>query len=156
MDRVSLEDVPVQTNPVADQSVRKPVSQMLGTEDFAFNYFELEPEESFSGGMHRHHDQEEVFYVLDGEATFETPDDEYTIGTDEAIRFEPGEYQTGYNSGSDTLRGFAMGAPGSQHDWDQIDALLYCSECDEKTDFAMGLTDEGRFEFECRDCGHEL
>jgi len=156
MKKVSLDDVQVQTNPVADQSIRKPVSQALGTTDFAFNYFDLQPDESFSGGMHRHHDQEEVFYVIEGEATFETPDDEHVIETDEAIRFEPGEYQTGYNSGDGPLRGLAMGAPGARHDWDQIDALLFCSECDEETDHAMSVTDGGRFEFECRDCGNEL
>ncbi|MFC4437716.1 MULTISPECIES: cupin domain-containing protein [Natrialbaceae] len=52
-------------------SVRRPVSRTLDFTDFAMNYFELEPGESFSGGLHTHHDQEEVFYVREGVATFE-------------------------------------------------------------------------------------
>lgn len=156
MEKVALDDVRIENNPLQVHSVRKPVSDALGTTDFAFNYFELQPGESFSGGMHRHHDQEEVFYVLEGTATFETPDGEYEVGTHEAIRFAPGEYQTGGNETDEVVRGFAMGAPDSRHDWDQIDALLHCAECDAETDHAMELTDEGRFAFECRDCGTEL
>jgi len=153
MEKLSLEDVEVRTNPIAAQSVRKPISRAIGTSDFAINYFELEPGESFSGGMHRHHDQEELFYVLAGTATFETPDEEIEVGKDECIRFAPGEYQTSEVTGDERLRGFAIGAPGARHDWDEIDALLYCRACDEETDHAMSLTDEGRFEFECRTCG---
>jgi len=35
------------------------------------NYVELAPGDAFPGGLHTHGDQEEVFYVLSGIATFE-------------------------------------------------------------------------------------
>ncbi|MFB6143001.1 MAG: cupin domain-containing protein [Halorientalis sp.] len=155
MEKVSLEAVRVENNPLDIHSLRKPVSDALGTEHFAFNYFELQPGESFSGGMHRHHDQEELFYVLEGTATFETPEETVEVPADGCIRFAPGEYQTGGNRTDDLVRGFAIGAPGARHDWDQLDALLPCSECGEETDHAMALTEDGRFEFACRECGAE-
>jgi uncharacterized cupin superfamily protein len=95
MEKVAIEDVENEVNPMRVHSVRRPVSRALGTEHFAMNYFELEPGESFSGGMHTHHDQEEVFYVQEGTATFETPDGEPVVREGELIRFAPGEYQKG-------------------------------------------------------------
>jgi quercetin dioxygenase-like cupin family protein len=62
MRKVAIDDVEVERSPLGVHSVRKPVSEALGTDHFAMNYFELEPGESFSGGLHAHHDQEEVFY----------------------------------------------------------------------------------------------
>jgi len=154
MEKVSLDDVRIENNPLKVHSVRKPISDALGTDDFAVNYFELQPGESFSGGMHRHHDQEELFYVLEGTATFETPDDEYDVEAGGCIRFEPGEYQTGGNHTDEEVRGFAMGAPSSEHDWDQLEALLYCTECEEETDHSMALTDDGQFDVTCPECGN--
>ncbi|WP_336003120.1 cupin domain-containing protein [Halorientalis halophila] len=153
MEKVAVDDVEIQNNPLGVHSVRKPVSDALGTTDFAFNYFELQPGESFSGGMHRHHDQEEVFYVLEGTATFETLEETVDVPADGAIRFEKGEYQTGGNETDELVRGLAIGAPDSKHDWDELDALVYCSECGEETDHGMGFTDDGRFSFTCRECG---
>jgi uncharacterized cupin superfamily protein len=155
MEKLSLADVRIENNPLNVHDHRKPVSKVLGTEDFAFNYFELGPGDSFSGGMHRHRDQEELFYVLEGTATFETPDDEYEVDAGGCIRFEPGEYQTGVNHGEELVRAFAIGAPGSQHEWDKLDSLVYCQECESKTEHATELTDEGRFEIACRECGTE-
>ncbi|WP_247009061.1 cupin domain-containing protein [Halorientalis litorea] len=156
MEKVSLSEVRIENNPLKVHSVRKPVSDALGTEEFAFNYFELEPGESFSGGMHRHHDQEELFYILEGTATFETPDETVTVEEHGCIRFAPGEYQTGGNQSDALVRGFAIGAPGSRHDWEEIDALLDCPACGEETDHEMAFTDDGRFAFTCRECGNSL
>ena len=63
MRKVAIDEVDIELSPLGVHSVRRPVSDALGTEHFAMNYFELEPGESFSGGLHTHHDQEEVFYV---------------------------------------------------------------------------------------------
>ncbi|MFB6164810.1 MAG: cupin domain-containing protein [Haloarculaceae archaeon] len=155
MEKVALEDVRIENNPLKVHSVRKPLSDALGTEDTACNYFELQPGESFSGGMHRHHDQEELFYVLEGTATFETPEETVDVPAGGCIRFEPGEYQTGGNESDELVRGFAMGAPGARHDWSEIDALLPCPDCGTETDHQMELTDDGRFGFTCRECGRE-
>ena len=97
MDKVAIDDVRSEINPMEVHDVRKPVSKVLGTEHFAMNYFELAPGDSFSGGLHTHHDQEEVFYVESGTAEFEVGRDRETVTVEagELIRFEPGEFQTG-------------------------------------------------------------
>jgi hypothetical protein len=53
MRKVAIDDVEVERSPLGVHSVRKPVSEALGTDHFAMNYFELEPGESFSGGPPR-------------------------------------------------------------------------------------------------------
>mgnify|MGYP002760945132 FL=1 len=66
MRKVVIDEVDTELHPQEIHSVRRPVSDALDTEHFAMNYFELEPGEAFSGGLHTHHDQEEVFYVQSG------------------------------------------------------------------------------------------
>jgi len=127
------------------------------------NYFELEPGESFSGGLHAHHDQEEVFYVQSGEATFDVADrpdssatESVTVGAGEVIRFPPGQFQEGYNDpdSDDGVVGFAFGAPSSRHEWDEIESVLGCAECGEETGHGLSLTDEDSFQFTCNECGN--
>ena len=161
MKKVAIEDVEVEVNPMGVHSVRRPVAQALGTEHFAMNYFELEPGESFSGGMHTHHDQEEVFYVQEGTAKFDTPDDEIVVEEGELIRFAPGDFQMGYNDPdvgekNETVVGFALGAPGAMHDWDEIESILHCQECDEETGHSTHLVEGPAFEMECLECGNSF
>jgi len=61
MENVAIDEVDVEVNLLEVHDVRRPVSQALGAEHVAMNYFELAPGDSFSGGLHTHHDQEEVF-----------------------------------------------------------------------------------------------
>jgi len=65
---------------------------VLGTEHVAMNYFELAPGDAFAGGVHAHGDQEEVFYVLSGTATFEVGPERERVDVEagELIRFAPG------------------------------------------------------------------
>ena len=151
MEHVSIDDVDNEPNPMNVHEVRRPVGRALGLSDFAMNYFELDAGESFSGGLHTHRDQEEVFYIQEGTATFETPDDEIVVDAGELIRFAPGEFQMGYNDGDDLVVGFAFGAPGAVHDWDELESLVHCRECGEETRHATTLTD-GAFELSCLDC----
>ena len=139
MRKVAIDDVEVELSPLGVHSVRKPVSEALGTDHFAMNYFELEPGESFSGGLHAHHDQEEVFYIQAGEA----------------VRFPPGQFQEGYNDpdNDDAVVGFAFGAPSSRHEWDEIESVLGCAECGEETGHGLSLADDS-FEFTCNECGN--
>ncbi|MFC6716921.1 cupin domain-containing protein [Natrialbaceae archaeon GCM10025810] len=165
MEKTAIDDVEVEVNPMRVHAVRRPISDALGFSDFAMNYFELESGESFSGGLHTHHDQEEVFYVQAGTATFEVliPDDgdgvsdgeprEVTVGAGEVIRFAPGEFQQGYNDGDERVVGFAFGAPKAKHDWGQIESLVHCRECDDEVGHGVDLTDDGRFELTCTECG---
>jgi len=153
MEKVPLDDVEIENNPLGVHSHRKPLSQVLGTEEFACVYFELQPGDSFSGGMHRHHDQEELFYIIEGTATFETPDDEIEVEAPGCIRIPPGQYQQGSNESDDLVRAFAFGAPGAQHDWDELESLTYCTECEEKTDHSVDLTEDDQFDIRCGECG---
>ncbi|WP_126661038.1 cupin domain-containing protein [Haloterrigena salifodinae] len=163
MDKTAIDDVDIERNPMEVHSVRRPISQALGFTDFAMNYFELEPGESFSGGLHTHHDQEEVFYVQAGTVTFDTrsPGDEadgreVTVEAGEVIRFAPGEFQHGYNDSDESVVGFAFGAPKARHDWGQIESLLYCRECEAEVGHGLELTDEGAFRMTCTECGNSF
>ena len=173
MEKVAIDDVDIEVNPMDVHSVRRPISDALGFSDFAMNYFELEPGESFSGGLHTHHDQEEVFYVQEGTATFETraslrdADDasgetasdgaeEITVDEGEVIRFAPGDFQHGYNDTDEPVVGFAFGAPKSKHDWDQIESLIYCQDCEEEVGHGLEFTEEGNFRLTCTECGNSF
>lgn len=165
MRKVAIEDVDLQLSPLGVHSVRRPVSDALGTEHFAMNYLELEPGESFSGGLHTHHDQEELFYVQSGTVTFDVadePDSDATrqvdVAAGEVVRFPPGQYQEGYNDADrdERVAAFAFGAPASKHDWDSLESVLHCSGCGEETGHSVSLTPEGTFAFECLECGTDL
>lgn len=158
MEKVAIDGVDNVTNPLGVHSVRKPVSGALGTEAFAMNYFELEPGESFSGGLHTHHDQEEVFYVQAGEATFEVgrEREEVSVAAGECIRFAPGEFQTGTNESDERTIGFAIGAPKARHDFGAMESIVACRECDEETAHELDLTDQGAFHLTCTECATEF
>jgi len=47
MEKTAIDDVDLQLSPLAVHGVRRPVSQDLGTEHVAMNYFEIAPGESF-------------------------------------------------------------------------------------------------------------
>ena len=160
MDTVAIEDVDVQVNPLQVHDVRKPVSDALGTEHVAMNYFELAPGDSFSGGLHTHRDQEEIFYVESGTAEFEVGRDRETVAVDagELVRFAPGEFQTGYNpeDADEPVVGWAIGAPGARHDWDDLESLVYCRDCEAERAHGTRLTDERRFRLTCTECGTQF
>lgn len=103
------------------------LTEALGTEDLAINRYELAPGEVFSGGLHAHLDQEEIFYIVRGTATFEMPDQTVTVGPEEAIRFAPGEYQQGRNEGNEPVVALALGAP---RDSSEIRVPGTCPACD--------------------------
>ena len=158
MEKVAIDDVDIETSPLGVHSVRRPVSRALDTSDFAMNYFELEPGDSFSGGLHTHHDQEEVFYVQEGTATFEVGRDRETreVAPGECIRFSPGEFQVGYNDSEESVTGFALGAPKASHDFGEIESIVPCRVCGEETPHGLALTDDGDFRFTCEECGNEF
>ncbi|OTF00562.1 cupin domain-containing protein [Halorubrum sp. SD612] len=157
MERVAIDDVDVVTNPMDVHDLRKPVSRALGADHVAMNYFELAPGDAFSGGLHTHNDQEEIFYVLAGTATFEVgrERDEVEVGPDELIRFSPGEFQSGFvpEDADEEVVAWAIGAPGARHDWDRIESIVECRGCGGERVHDTELTDAGRFRFTCTECG---
>jgi len=151
MEKVSIDDVESRAMGDAD---RRALADPLGTTGFAINRYRLEPGERFSGGLHAHDDQEEVFVVVDGEATFERlGDDDVTVAAGEAVRFAPGEFQSGYNGGDEPVVAFAMGAPRNSED---VRVPQECEECGNDDMRAVPAADGDGFDLECPECGAEL
>lgn len=138
MEKVTVDDV--EPSQSAGEAVRRALAEPLDTTDLAINHYRLDPDERISG-LHGHGDQEEVFVVVDGSATFETLDIEDSAGDDdvgydagevtvdagETIRFAPGEYQSGKNVSGETAVVYGLGAPRDSED---VRIPLTCPECD--------------------------
>ena len=71
-------------------------------------------------------DQEEIFIINEGTATFETLDSEVTDKAGDATRFAPGEFQSGKNDSDDEVVAFALGAP---RDTEDVRISQECPEC---------------------------
>jgi uncharacterized cupin superfamily protein len=151
MEKVSIDEV--EPAAMGSDIDRRGLSGPLGTEEFAINQYRLAPGERFSGGMHAHMDQEEVFVVVEGEAIFETPDGEVPVGAGEAVRFAPGEFQSGYNDGDGELLAFAMGGPRDSED---VRVLQECPDCGNDNMRALPNEDRDGFTLACPECGTEL
>jgi uncharacterized cupin superfamily protein len=162
MERVTVNEIEHVGHPADVNTVRRSISDALGATDVTMIYYELEPGDSFSGGLHRHHDQEEVFYVLSGTATFdirETADAQtrtVTLTDGKAIRFLSGEFQHGYNDTDERLVALALAAPQTEHDWEQLEWLTRCRTCDEEIVHDVQLTDDRNIVATCRQCEKEI
>ncbi|WP_227355353.1 cupin domain-containing protein [Haladaptatus salinisoli] len=137
---------------VSAADVFRPLSAALGTERVAVNYYELAPGDSFGFCYHRHHEQEEVFYVQSGTATFETESGLATVDAGELVRFAPGEFQRGTNRGPERVVALALGAPRVEDE--RVDLRRDCPECGERTGAKLAREDEV-IVAECADCGAE-
>lgn len=149
MEKLSIEEL--ENDPrVAD--VQKHLTDPLGLSDMAINYYELQPGDSFSGSLHTHTNQEEVFYVIEGEATFETIDDEFTVGDGETVRFAPGEYQEGRNESDGRVVALALGAP---QETGETRIKLSCRECEDADYYVLNTIDDG-VTLRCPECGNVI
>jgi len=150
MEHVDVDDIDSWMGPA---SVRRSLTRALGTENLAVNYFELAPDETFGYGYHCHPDQEEVFFLLDGTATFETEDGDVSVAAGEAIRFEPGEWQLGRNAGEERVRALAMGAP-LEH---ETELRRECESCGgrQPTRVERADDDDDAVVTICENCGTE-
>lgn len=149
MNHVRIDDIESTPSPSA---VRRPLADALGATDLAVNYFELEPGDSFAYGYHAHHDQEEVFYVQSGTATFETEDGDRRVAAGEAVRFAPGEFQQGRNDGDERVVALALGAP---KETDETEVYRECPACDDRTPARFERADDGALLTVCADCDTE-
>ncbi|WP_435114952.1 cupin domain-containing protein [Halolamina sp. C58] len=134
---------------VSDGSPSESLSDALGTTDVAINRYRLSPGEGLPSGLHTHLDQEEVFYVIEGTVTFDTLSEPVAVDAGEAVRFAPGEYQTGANTGESPAVVLAIGAPRES---EQVRVPLDCPDCGHR-----GLSPEfdGELRLACPDCGGE-
>ncbi|WP_435362091.1 cupin domain-containing protein [Haloarchaeobius sp. DFWS5] len=151
MERVDIDDIDAQFLGDSDLD-RRGLSDPLGTNDLAINYYALDPGESFSGGMHTHMDQEEVFYVMEGTATFETPEGTVEVGPHEAVRFARGDFQTGKNDTDEKVVALALGAPKGSRD---IRVPMGCQKCDECDMLQFQMREDGNYLY-CPECEHEF
>ena len=150
MEHVTREDA---SNWLGPSTERRPLGRALGTERLAINYYELAPGETVGFGYHKHDDQEEVFYVIEGTATFETADGDVDVAADEAIRFAPGEWQLGRNDGDETLVLLGLGAPA---DSGGADMRRECPDCGERTPNRIESAEDGQAVVTvCEACGAE-
>ncbi len=151
MELVSFADV----EPAGDAVDRQALTGPLGTTDLAINRYRVPPGEGLPAGLHAHADQEEVFVVLAGVARFETlvrgdgewVADEVTVAADEAIRFPPGEFQSGHSVGEADLVVLALGAPRDSED---VRLPASCPDCGRPT-LRLDTGDDG-LTFRCPDC----
>jgi uncharacterized cupin superfamily protein len=151
MEHVSIEDVERWITPA---TVMRPLSRGLGSEHVNINYYELEPGDTFGFGYHRHHDQEEVFYLMAGTARFETEDGDVSVSAGELVRFAPGEWQLGRNNGDEIVRALALGAPA---DAEETEILIECPDCSERTHANVERASDGSDALVtiCEECGSE-
>lgn len=165
MEKVNVDDMESIPNPMGANTVRNPITGAVGAEDVAVTHYELAPGEAFSAGLHTHHDQEEMFYIVSGTATFQTGTDreEVTVDAGEVIYFSPGEFQTGLNESDEAVVGLAISAPGARHEWSELDAMLDCEECGEETRWTCGEDGSGDWENQdidivvtCQECGNTI
>lgn len=148
MRKVSIDEVEPGT--VATDADRRGLTAPLGTTDVAISEYRLGPGERFSGGLHAHFDQEELFLVIDGEATFETFEGEIVVEAGEAIRFAPGEFQSGKNASEEKTVAVALGAP---RDSDDVRVPIPCPGCGhENTRPTVDESGDGPV-LACPDCG---
>jgi len=151
MRKIAVTDVDRVPNPA---SVRRPLANALGAEHVAVNYYELEPGESFAFGYHYHEDQEEVFYVISGTATFETAEDDVEVGAGEVLYVAPGEFQQGFNRGEESVVALALGAPKETSGGGEVRRA--CPECGEQTRHRFASEDDGRTRLTiCLECDTE-
>ncbi len=159
MQRHALADIENEPHPMGINTVRKPLSAAFSLDHFSSVYYELDSGESFSGGLHTHHDQEELFYVIEGTATFEVREDpegrskEVDVAAGECIHFEAGDaFQMGVNEGNEEVVALAMAGPGAGHEWEALEAVVYCPDCGRETSHSVALI-SGGLEVTCNDCG---
>lgn len=149
MKHIAIDDVDHPPT-ISPASVLRPLERPLGTTDVAVNYFELAPGDTFGFDYHRHNDQEELFYVMAGTATFRTADGDVEVRAGEVVRFAPGEFQLGRNEGPERVRALAIGAP---RDTEEIEYHRNCPECDEETIQTPSVDREAMvFEIRCEVC----
>lgn len=154
MDRVTIGEVEPDDGGRAD---RRTLAGPLGATDFACNHYRVPPDGRLPGGLHAHLDQEEVFVVLEGEATFThytDPDgsgtgegEEVTVRAGEAVRFPPGEFQSGRNDADRDLVTLALGAPPGS---DDVRIPVPCPACEHPV---VRLDAGGEPTLACPDCG---
>lgn len=138
---------------VDSATVKRSVTDAIDASQVSLNYYELAPGDSFAYGYHMHENQEELFVIQQGRATFETEDGDVVVEAGEVARFAPGEYQQGSNRGDERVVALAIGAPRETGD---SEILRACEACGERTPNTTEWVDDGQAKItRCLSCGTE-
>jgi mannose-6-phosphate isomerase-like protein (cupin superfamily) len=150
MEKVTIENV---ASTIDSADVKRPLTGALGATNVVVNYYELAPGDSFAFGYHTHENQEEVFILQLGAVTFETEEGDVTVEAGEAIRFGPGEYQQGRNTGEERVSAFVIGAP---QETGESEIFRDCADCGERTSQTIEVSEDGDAKLVvCLECGTE-
>lgn len=121
MEKHAIEDVENVPHSMGINSHRKPLSRTIEETGFAMGHFELEPGEPFSGGLHTHQDQEELFYITGRKPRSRSKTSRVTTRRPtrwgrEVTHFEKGEqYQSGGNRDGQRVVAVALGVGRPRH-----------------------------------------
>ncbi|GAB6880143.1 cupin domain-containing protein [Halorubrum gandharaense] len=164
MDHAAFDDVP---NDAYDDlhADRRVLTETLSADGLALARYELAPGDRLSGAVHTHLEQEEVFVVLTGAVTFEVGRDadsaeSVTVTADEAVRFAPGEFQSGFVSvdADEHAVVLALGAPRESGETrvsriPVFDHDVSCPDCGRGDLRFAREDDETDDDLVCPDCG---
>lgn len=95
------------------ESDRRSLKDERELEHLGLSRYRARPGEQIPQEYHYHDTQEEVFYVVRGEMTVETPDEEYVVGAHEMFVAEPNSPHRAYNAedADEELLVIAVGGP---------------------------------------------
>ena len=106
---------PAALDPIPDRpSDTRSISDAAGLTQLGMRLYHVDPGEDVPlSGLHYHDQQEEAFYVVDGELRVETPDEEYVVATGEVFVAEPGSPHRAFVAAdaTETATVVAVGAP---------------------------------------------
>lgn len=102
------------------------ISQAAEMENIGLRIYSVDPGEQIPlSGLHYHDEQEEAFYVVDGQLRVETPDREYIVDAGEFFVAEPGNPHRAFNSDASESAAtvIGIGAPpiSDGHSYDHED-----------------------------------
>lgn len=102
---------------------QRSISDACGLEKLALHQYEVEPGEAIPLAYHYHDEQEEAFYVAEGELHVETPEREYVVGRGEVFVVTPDSPQFAHvpEDGVETTA-IVVGAPpvdGDAHAYEE-------------------------------------
>ena len=100
-------------DPAPDRpSTKRSISDACGLENLGAHRYEVAPGEEIPLAYHYHDEQEELFYVIEGELHVKTPDETFVIGADEAFVCEPDSPQFAFvPEDGEATTALVVGAP---------------------------------------------
>lgn len=88
------------------------VSKAAGMENMGLRVYDVAPGEDIPlSGLHYHDQQEEAFYVVEGELGVETPERTYHVEDGQFFVAEPDSPHRAYNDSDTDTKVLAVGAP---------------------------------------------